>query len=337
MTARVRLEPSGHEYEAEASESLLQAGLRAGLALSYRCNNGSCGECKARVIDGRVAQRVPHDYVITEADKRRGVVLMCSVAATEDVTLEAVEAARAADIPPQSIETKLAHIDPIGSDLLLFSLRTPRSKTLRFLAGQYVDLQLEPNGPRGRLAVASCPCNGMILEFHLRRHDDDAFAATAFGALARGCAVHLDGPMGGVRLDEESRRPMVFIAVDTGFAAIKSLIEHAIALESEQPMHLYRAAWDASGYYGLNLCRAWADALEGFRFTTVGPDVMAHDGGLLAGLAAAIATDHADMAEMDCYVSGLPEEPSVIRERLTTLGVPADRLFVDDHGTTPPD
>ena len=56
MSAQVTVRPSGHQFAVEGHDTLLQAGLRAGLKLNYGCGNGSCGMCKVRVISGEVAR-----------------------------------------------------------------------------------------------------------------------------------------------------------------------------------------------------------------------------------------------------------------------------------------
>ena len=43
VSARVKVRPSGHEFVVEGHDTLLQAGLKAGLKLNYGCGNGSWG------------------------------------------------------------------------------------------------------------------------------------------------------------------------------------------------------------------------------------------------------------------------------------------------------
>ncbi|MDO9064484.1 MAG: 2Fe-2S iron-sulfur cluster-binding protein, partial [Sulfuricella sp.] len=78
MAAHVKIQPSGHEFFVEGADTLLEAALRAGLALNYGCSNGNCGRCKARVVSGQVMKVRPHDYVLSEAEKSSGYALMCS-------------------------------------------------------------------------------------------------------------------------------------------------------------------------------------------------------------------------------------------------------------------
>ena len=47
------------EAECTADETILFAGLRAGLALPYECASGGCGTCRARLVAGRAASRWP--------------------------------------------------------------------------------------------------------------------------------------------------------------------------------------------------------------------------------------------------------------------------------------
>ena len=104
VSAQVTLRPSGHQFSVEGRDTLLQAGMRAGLKLNYGCGNGSCGMCKVRVIDGMVARTMHTDYVLSETEKSQGYVLACAhTAASSELTMETLEANGPADIPQQHI------------------------------------------------------------------------------------------------------------------------------------------------------------------------------------------------------------------------------------------
>jgi CDP-4-dehydro-6-deoxyglucose reductase len=47
---------------------------------------------------------------------------------------------------------------------------------------------------------------------------------------------------------------------------VKSLIEHAIALEIGQDIHLYRIACKPGDEYLSNVCRSWSDAIDNFHY-----------------------------------------------------------------------
>lgn len=265
MTHRIRLLPSGREFEAEAQETVLEAALRNGVNIPYNCSGGSCGVCKARLISGTIASLRFHDYVFTEADKAQGQLLLCTISAGSDMVLAVNEIGDVAQIPLQQVTTRVAHIERVGEHYVNLTLRTPRSQTLQFLAGQHVELRLG-NGMRCDAAIASCPCNGMLLQFHLARRIDEEFPRHVFQKLHANDVVHVTGPFGSFTLDEDSRRPIVMVAQDTGFAPLKSLLEHALALELPQPITLFWASAYDDGFYMANLCRSWVDAMDNFTY-----------------------------------------------------------------------
>jgi CDP-4-dehydro-6-deoxyglucose reductase len=279
MAAQVRILPSGHEFFIEGSDSILEAGLRAGLALNYGCSNGNCGLCKCRVISGETRKIAAHDYVLSETEKSLGYVLTCSHTAVTDVVLEADEANTASDIPLQEIEVRVRKIEPVDERILILHARTPRTRRLRFLAGQRLELKTE-HGEVGNCSIASCPCDDMNLQFHVPLVPGDSFS-TAVAALRPGSSLTVTGPRGDFTLDEDSPRSLVFIAVNAGFGPIKSLIEHAMALDIAEQLRLYWITTPGNHHYQGNLCRSWDDALDNFHYRALATDERVPEAALL--------------------------------------------------------
>ncbi|MGD9386566.1 MAG: 2Fe-2S iron-sulfur cluster-binding protein, partial [Thioalkalispiraceae bacterium] len=117
MAAQVRIEPSGHEFFVEGSNSILESGLSSGLALDYGCSNGNCGKCKARVLSGEVKKIRNHDFVLNEKEKLQGYILTCSNTAVTDLILEADEAGSENDIPSQSITAWVRKFTPLSGHI----------------------------------------------------------------------------------------------------------------------------------------------------------------------------------------------------------------------------
>jgi len=268
MPSQIKFLPGGRTIPCEGNSTLLEAGLRAGLALGYGCSNGNCGECAARVVSGEVRKIRHHDYVISAEKKLNGEVLMCCNTAVGDVVLEALEAHGSGEIPRQQITARVRNIEIVNDDVALLHLKTPRAHRLRFLAGQQVRLEFD-NVPPALYPIGSCPCDDMNLHFHLPRIPGDAFSEHIFTSLGKGEQVDITGPEGDFVLDENSDRPLVFIAWRTGFAPIRSLIEHAMALEFDGSMQLVWMALGKQDRYQDNLCRSWQDAFDNFRYLPV--------------------------------------------------------------------
>ncbi|HEY9199833.1 MAG TPA: 2Fe-2S iron-sulfur cluster-binding protein [Gammaproteobacteria bacterium] len=332
MTAKVQLLSSGHEFTAEPGETLLEAALRSGLSLRYSCNSGSCGECRARLISGELGELQHHDYVFNARDRADGQFLLCRATAASHLVLEAVEARGSADVPVQRITTQVGKLTRLSDDVMEVQLRTPRSQTLWFLAGQHVRLHIPGREPRHK-SIASCPCNGMVLQFHVRRAPGDPFAEHVFTRLRLRDAVEVEGPFGDFVLDEASQRPLVLIAFETGFAPIKSLIEHAISLELDQPMRLYWIARHGEEHYLANHCRAWQDALDDFAFVPVSgaaptDELTAAEAAMESGTRE-ICAAHPDLSGHDVYVNGPDTLFASLCSALLMRGLPPERLFVD--------
>jgi CDP-4-dehydro-6-deoxyglucose reductase len=328
MTAHVRIRPSGHEYFVDGSDSLLEAALRAGLALDYGCSAGSCGKCKARVVSGQVQKTRHSDYALTAAEKSAGVVLMCCNTAVVDLEIEAHEAHGAADMPLQTIEARVKSVSPLADDMRLLHLQTPRTNRLRFLAGQTVSLALA-DGPAASRAVASCPCDDRNLQFHVRRRAGDEFAERVFAGLKGVETVRVEGPRGAFVLNEESHRPLIFIAGETGFAPIKSLIEHAMALDAAETLDLYWIAAGKSGHYLDNLCRAWSDALDNFRYAPLQADGAPSDEAVMERALRHVVQDHPRLGDYDVYVAGPGPLANAAEYLLLEYGLPRQQMIIN--------
>jgi CDP-4-dehydro-6-deoxyglucose reductase len=265
MAAQVRILPSGHEFLIEGSDSILEAGLRSGLALGYGCSNGNCGKCKAKLVSGQVKKISQHDYVLSEAEKGLGYILTCSNTAVSDVVLEADEAHGSQDIPHQEIDIRIRKIEQPDERVIIIQAKTPRTNRLRFLAGQYLTLEIAGLPPR-ECSISSCPCDDMNLQFQIPVTEGDGFSAHLQNNARVNDSITLRGPHGDFILDENSPRSLVFIACNAGFGPIKSLIEHAMALDTAQDIRLFWITTDANTHYMDNLCRSWADALDNFHY-----------------------------------------------------------------------
>lgn len=322
MSYTIKVQPSGRQFLAQAKEPLLEAALRAGLNLTYQCNSGSCGECKVKILDGKF-ERIRHaDYRLSEQEKAQDYVLMCSVAAASDLSLEAAEAKRACDIAIQRLPIKSFKLQKHASHYWELNLRTPRSNTLRFLAGQSVRF-IDGDRVSRDIPIASCPCNGMNLQFHLSDDVKDPLLRDILNGKLKQWDVQ--GPYGDFTLDDDSKRSNVFVAFDTGFAPIKSLVEHALALEKEESMYLFWVMPKDREHYQSNYCRAWEDVFDGFVYIPMSIDFADVE---FENLAQRIIARCPSETDIDLYLAG----PALMRNQMCAAfierGTPVERIFV---------
>jgi CDP-4-dehydro-6-deoxyglucose reductase, E3 len=332
MAAHVTVQPSGHDFFIEGSDSLLEGALRSGVPLNYGCSGGNCGLCKVKILSGQVKKTRHHDFALSEAEKIQGYVLLCSNTAVTDVEIEAPVAGGVQDIPFQEIAAKVKSITFIHQDVALLLLQTPHSRRLRFLAGQYVTLTLGKSFT-AELPIASCPCDERTVLFHVRRLPGNLFSDYLFERLKTNEVVDIEGPKGEFILQEKITRPLYFFAFDMGFAPIKSLIKHAMSLEHSQVINLYWIGSTESSIYVPNIPRAWKDALDNFNYTKL---VAGHDLSHLTQLREEallkmlkeIINEHPEITDGVMYIAG-PESASKVAERFfLSLGLPKTRVFL---------
>ncbi|MET8765056.1 2Fe-2S iron-sulfur cluster-binding protein [Lentzea sp. NPDC004782] len=70
----------------EPGQTLLDAGLAAGLPMPYSCTVGSCGECVVKLLGGEVSQQEPN--CLTAQQKASGGILTCTGSPLADVTVD---------------------------------------------------------------------------------------------------------------------------------------------------------------------------------------------------------------------------------------------------------
>jgi len=297
VTASIRLLPSGHEFFLEGNDSILDAGLKAGLYLDYGCTSGNCGACKCKVVSGAIRKLQEHDYVISASEQEEGYILACSNTAISDLVIEASEAGMEEELPYQEIRAMVRKIEPVGEDLALIHVQTPRTHTLRFKAGQQVKLTAE-NGNDTDLCIASCPCDGRNLQFIVARNNKDDFSKIVFDGTLSNQTLFLQGPTGDFVLRDDSTAPALFIANGTGFAPIKSLVEQAITIDNAEGLQLIQLGGNPAGSSLDNLCRSWNDALDNFVYTATAPDISIVE---LSELLTAVISD---TPRTDVYIAG---------------------------------
>lgn len=68
-------------------QSVLEAGLAAGVALPFSCTMGGCGACKIKLAQGRVVMDEPN--CLSEEERKQGFILSCVSRPASPLTIEA--------------------------------------------------------------------------------------------------------------------------------------------------------------------------------------------------------------------------------------------------------
>ena len=86
-TFALRFARSDTTTQIAAGQTLLEAAEEAGIDLPFECRSGICGQCKTRLVEGRVT--MPIEDALGDADRSRHLVLACQARATTDLVIDA--------------------------------------------------------------------------------------------------------------------------------------------------------------------------------------------------------------------------------------------------------
>jgi CDP-4-dehydro-6-deoxyglucose reductase, E3 len=330
MTHSVRLHPGGERFEVLDGESVLAAGLRAGLHLPHSCRGGSCGACEARILSGRLGYPKGLPPGLTAAEAGAGRALLCQARALSDLELEARALAVPEEVRIRRLPCRVEGRELLCHDVMRLIVKLPSLEPFVFLAGQYVDFLLE-GGQRRSFSIASPPHEAERLELHVRRVEGGRFTAQVFDELGERSLLRLEGPLGGFWLREDSDRPVVMVAGGTGFAPVKSMLRHLIHSGSRRPVHFYWGVRRPHDLYEGELVRRWAEEHDWLGFTPVMSEPQPEDAwqGRRGWVHEAVLDDHPSLAPVDVYAAGPPPMIAVIQELFPAQGLPLGRLYFD--------
>jgi CDP-4-dehydro-6-deoxyglucose reductase, E3 len=306
-TLHLTLHPGAAQATARSGETLLEAGLRAGLALPYDCRAGGCGLCKCTVLHGRVDPGPYQRAALTDAMRAQGQVLMCCAVPLEDVEIEVDGVASLADTSaPKRWHARVQRMERLSPDLMRLHLALPDGERIVFTAGQYINIVLD-DGAKRAFSFANAPQAGgsAVIELHVRLIPRGRFTTQVFERIQVGDEIAFEGPVGRFTLHDSSQ-PILFVAGATGFAPIKSIVEDAFARGVQRPMTLYWGARTAGELYLQEQIHAWEQAHENFRFVPVlsHADDDAQWPGRRGLVHEAMLADHPHLAGYEVYACG---------------------------------
>lgn len=95
---RVTVLPQGWTFEAAPDQTLLLAGLAAGIRLPHSCRNGTCRTCITQLQSGTIQHRIEWPGLSAE-EKQAGWILPCVAQPRGVITLQAPDATQIVNAP----------------------------------------------------------------------------------------------------------------------------------------------------------------------------------------------------------------------------------------------
>ncbi|MCC7487399.1 MAG: cytochrome b N-terminal domain-containing protein [Burkholderiales bacterium] len=335
---RLTVHPGAHAVSARPGETLLEAGLRAGLALPYDCRAGGCGVCMCAVLNGRVDLGDYQPAALSADARARGLALMCCATALADVEFEVdVPALAGEGVSARAARRRatVERMERLAPDVMRLWLKLPEGRRVDFVAGQYINIVLE-DGARRAFSFANAPGSGERIELHVRLVPGGRFTSHVFERMREGDSIEFEGPVGRFTL-QESEFPILFIAGATGFAPVKSMVEHAFRTGMKRQMILYWGTRTRRDLYLAGLADEWAREHPNFRFVPVLSDPLPEDEwtGRTGLVHEAVLQDFPDLARCQIYACGSTEMIVAAHPALIAQGLSPDNCFSDAFTPAP--
>ena len=330
----VTIQPSGHQFQVEEGEAVLAAALRQGFVLPYGCKNGACGSCKGKIVAGTVDYGTYQQKALPDEDKAQGKALFCQAKPLSDLVIEARTIGAAKDIQVKTLPCRVQKMERVAEDVIILGLKLPANERLQFLAGQYLEFLLK-DGTRRSFSMGNAPHDDELLQLHVRHVAGGQFTDHVFGKMKERDILRFEGPQGTFFLREDSTKPIVFVASGTGFAPIKSIIEHAIHKGIARPMTLYWGGRRPKDLYMNALAEGWA-AQGRITYVPVISDALPEDHwtGRTGFVHRAVIQDFPDLSALQVYACGVPiMVDSARRDLVQQCRLPEDEFFADSFTT----
>ena len=227
MLIEIEKKSQTYQFEANAGEKLLYAGLRAGVPLPFECATGTCGSCKARVNQGDVDEGWPEAPGKERFKAAKREILMCQCSAQSDCSLSVptkIVAFRDDDINPDHHVGLITQYDMLTSDVLRFEVELPADRS--FHAGQFFVLQVPGvNGFRA-YSMVNYSTGTNRLEFIIQQNPTGALSKWMFDSDRSNAQIDLFGPLGRATFHPDESHDLFMIAGGSGIAGLMSILEH---------------------------------------------------------------------------------------------------------------
>lgn len=321
MLLNIKLQPSGVNFDADKSVTILDAALDNNINIEYSCKDGTCGSCKAKLISGEVEQG--DNISLSNEDLANGFILTCCAKAKSDIEINVNYYPELSHIKKKTYPCKLDDIKFIGLDIAILTLRLPPTAKIEYLSGQFVDLII--NGQRRSYSIANAP-DGKI-ELHIRKVPNGVFSKLIFNELKLQQLLRIEGPQGTFFV-RNNERPLIFLAGGTGFAPVKAMVEELIKNNDLRPIHIYWGMPEAKLFYS-EIAKEWAMEYPNIQYIPVVSGADNSWGGKTGFVHQTVIEDFSELNSYSVYACGSLAMISAAHQAFVAHGLAEDQFFSD--------
>ena len=224
MKIKVQTKSGEFSFKCEEGENLLYAGLRHGVALPYECATGTCGTCRARVMDGDTKLEWKEAPGLSYVKRKKNEVLMCRETPLGDCTLRvpATIEEMDAEVVPACRDGNIGNVRNLTHDVISFEVSI--DKPMTFHAGQFAVLETDAVVGGRAYSMVNFEPAAESLSFIVKRKPGGKFSDWLFDNDIDGKNVRVYGPLGRATFRPEDGKNVLCIAGGSGIAGMMAII-----------------------------------------------------------------------------------------------------------------
>jgi len=329
MPNKVTIHPSGHQFEVDDGEAILDAAMRQNIDLPYGCRGGACGSCVGYIVNGEVYY---DDEPIALDDEMMAnkQALFCIAKTRADLEISIDEITTADSFEIRQFGCHVSSKNHLCHDVIALKITLDNNERLQYHAGQYIEFILE-DGKRRAFSIANAPHNDDLIELHIRHVDGGLFTDFLFASMPENSSLQMQAPLGQFYLREDRKRPIVMMGGGTGFGPLKAMIEHIEYISFDQPVHLFMGVRALRDLYMDEMAKQWIEKNKNLSFIPVLSDPMTEDNwqGESGFVHQVVANHFKDLSGFDIYMSGPPPMINAAVDLFTQQGASKENMFSD--------
>lgn len=318
-----------HELTVEAGQSVLDAGLAAGLPLLYQCQSGSCSSCVARLTSGSAEHLPGSGSSLSPSEKAEGLRLLCITEAQGPCSFSLAYDSKAGEAKPVVAQCFVNAVERIAADVMRLELELAEGFWLTFRPGQFINVKVPGTDAVRSYSMATTAADLPRIELLIRLLPGGVMSDWLENRAAVDDVVEIEGPFGSFFLKEKVKAPHVMIAGGTGLAPMLSMIDAIRAAPGRKPKVLLSFGCQSpEGLFALDrleLREHWLPGME----ARVSVDRGEAPGVLTGNPVAAITDGDALPPDTVAYLCGPPGMIAAARVHLEALGLASENIFAE--------
>lgn len=339
MSHTVTLEPFGVSFDCAEGETILGAALRNGISLRYGCKHGNCGSCKAQITEGEVYQDSASEVALMQFERDQGLALLCAAVPEEDIVItlsdDYTEEELSSAPPIGEYEASIVGLAPLTHDIVRLELKLLRPDSMRFNAGQYVEINVPGSEDWRAFSMANSPSDPSRVVLMIKMIPGGAISGYLRERAQLGDPIRLRGPYGQFSI-APGVAPIVMIAGGSGMAPIMSMLSELAEQGVTRPITFYFGARAVRDLYLGEEIEALASKLPDFRYV---PALSAlepgdHWSGATGLITEVLQQTPGSLRGSEAYLCGPPPMIDAAVELLKAKGMFSTRIRFDKFVST---